>query len=251
MNSDSQSDGTATIPNELTGRVPRRTRLRLAGNTLMQVGIAAMLITVGVALDVWFAVDNVHQTQHAAALRQGGSEARAAITSLGAEGRSSALTVRYVFSAGGADYKGKALVPHALDSSLQGAPWLPIAYLPADPAINHPTAWEWSVHRSKLFAPMIFVVGGIISLLILRMQRRIVVEGMPAIARITACSSGTGRDGCYGVTYEFHTEDGTVVQGRARSGIVADIGAQTCVLYLPQKPERNMPYGLASYRVVG
>jgi hypothetical protein len=208
-----------------------------------------MLITVGAALDIWFAVDNAHETQHAAALRLGGSEATAAITSLEAEGRSSTLTVRYDFSVGGGDFKGKALVPHALDSSLQGAASLPIAYLPADPAINHPTAWEWSAQRSKLFTPMIFVAGGIISLLILHTQRRIVVEGVPAIARITACSSGTGRDGCYGVTYEFHTEDGRVVQGSARSGIVADIGAQTCVLYLPQKPERNLPYGLASYRV--
>jgi len=209
-----------------------------------------MLLTVGVALAIWMGVDAMHQTQHAAALQLGGSETDASITSLGPEGRSNIETVRYDFNANGSIFTGKSLVPKQMNSSLQASGFLPIRYLPADPTINHPVAWAWSPQWSRLFGPMIFAAAGIFSLLQVLSQRRIVMEGMPAVAAITNCSSGTGRSIWFAVTYEFRTEDGSVTEGRGRSGRALDVGAKICVLYLPQNPERSLPYGSANYRVV-
>lgn len=247
MDSNAHSAEALTIPSELMGLRPRR--VRLSGNCLLQVTIATTLLVLGVAGAVWIGVDAVRQTQHKAALRQGGSEGVALITSRGREGRSATVTVRYDFNVNGEIFTGKADVPDQLNSSLQASGSLPILYLPADPTVNHPAAWEWSPQWGSLFGPMIFAGAGIFSLALVRTQRRLVVDGVPVVAVVTACSGPVGRSVWFGVKYEFRTEDGRVMEGSGRSENRQEVGTKICVLYLPQNPEKSLPYASANYRV--
>lgn len=252
MDSNAHSAEALTIPSELMGLLPRR--VRLSGNCLLQVTIATTLLMVGVALALLRGLDYVHQTQHKAALREasaviGNSEAIGTIDQLSSYRNSH--SVRYSFIAdNGAIYTGKSEVPDQFYASLQTSGSLPIRYLPADPTVNHPAAWEWTPHWSWFFGPMIFVVAGLFSLLQVRTQRRLVIEGVPAVAVITKCSSGTGRSIWFAVTYEFRTEDGEVTEGSGRSENRQDIGTKICVLYLPENPKRSLPYASANYRAV-
>ena len=248
MDSNSQSAATETIPGELMGRVPRN--VRLSSNCRVQFTIGTMLLAVGASIAILSIVRNVHQKQHMAELRLGGNETDASITSLGPEGRSNIETVRYDFNANGTIFTGKSVVPNQMNSGLHASGSLPIRYLPADPTINHPAAWEWSPQWGILFGSMMYVAGGLFSFLFTHGQRRIVREGTPAVASITSCSSSTGRSIWFAVKYEFRTEDGTVTQGRGRYENALDVGTQICVLYLPLNPQRSLPYGSANYRAV-
>jgi hypothetical protein len=128
---------------------------------------------------------------------------------------------------------------------------IPIRYLPADPTVNHPAGWEWTalLELNWIGASIIFVVAAIVLLLLLRMDRPLLAKGAPAVANVTQCSPNTMGNG-FQVEYEFHAEDGRVTKGCGWYGSSQESGARICVLYLPQKPQRNLPYPSANYRVV-
>lgn len=239
--------GASTIPSELTGQVPRKTCLSRKG-----IGMAiriTILLALAVAVAIWVGMDTVQQMQHRAALRLGGSEAVATITWMGSSGRSATITVKYRFTVNGEIFTGKAVVPHQLYPSLLMSDSLPIRYLPADRTVNHPAAWEWSAFLvwDSFFALLMLVATAMMLLLWLRIERRLVVEGVPAVGVITKCSPST-RGGFF-VKYEFHAEDGRVIKGNGWSESSQEGGASICILYLPQNLWRNKPYPSANYRV--
>lgn len=243
-----QSSEAPAIPSALMGQVPRRTRL--SGNSLLPITIITVLLVAGVATGLVTGNRAVQQAQHRTALRAAGSNAIGNIDEL-TSGRHEYHVVWYSFVAGdGAIHKGQASVPDNLWSSLKLADPLPVLYLPGDPTVNHPAGWEWSAHQASgsFVGPAIFVAGALASLLMIHAQRRLIAEGVPAVAVIAACSSGTGRSVWFAVKYVFHTEDGTEIQGSGQYGSRLEVGARIIVLYLPQNPNRSAPYASAYYR---
>jgi hypothetical protein len=193
-------------------------------------------------------------TQHREALRQaslvlGNSEVVGTIDQVTTYRSSHA--VKYTFiAADGAIYTGESPVPNDMSSGLHENGPLSIRYLPADPNINHPAAWQESDISiwGRLFGPSIFVAGGLFSLLMMRGDRQLVAEGTAVIATVTACSAPVGRSVWFGLNYEFNTEDGTQIQGTGRYGTSLEIGTRIVVLYLPQNPQKNCPYASAYHR---
>jgi hypothetical protein len=200
-------------------------------------------------------MDAVQQMQHKAALRLGGSDAVAAMTKLGVERPSARNIVRYSFNVHGEIFTGNAIVPNQLYSSLAQSGSIPIRYLPADPTVNHPAAWEWSalLNLESFYSVLLLVTAAMLfqlpgRMLLMRMERRVVAEGAPAVASITRCFP-LYRAGGFQVEYEFRAEDGRVTKGSGWYESSQESCASICVLYLPQNPQRNQPYPSRNYRV--
>jgi hypothetical protein len=254
MDSNAHSAEALAIPSELMGLRPRR--VRLSGNSLLGVTIAAVLLLAGIATGFFIVRKAMQETQQREALREasaviGNSEALGTIDQLSSYKNSH--SVRYSFIAdNGAIYTGKSEVPDRFYAGLHTSDALPIRYLPADPTVNHPAAWEQSDYFiwGRLIGSSIFVVSGLFLLLMMRGDRRLVAEGTPVVAVVTSCSGPVGRSVWFSVTYDFRTEDGTEMQGTGKYGSSLEIGTKLVVLYLPQNPQRNGPYASAYYRAV-
>jgi len=261
MNTNFDSTGPATIPSELTGPLPRR--LQVTGNGIYLTLVAPTLLVLAVAAGLWGATNVVQQIQHKAALRRDSSDTAGEVTRT-RKGKRSDI-VYYTFTVNGIPFIGKAEAPGFLRYSLRESNHLAIRYLPANPDVSHPAAWEWSlvywqpqssdlVHLPDfssesqwLFISFISGVIGLVFLVGLRRTRKLVAEGAPATAVVTKCSRGTR--GSFFVEYEFRTEEGRVMMGSCNDS-QKEIGANFCVLYLPQNPQRNMRYSSSDYRVV-
>jgi hypothetical protein len=218
--------------------------------------IAITFLVAGVAFGIVMSRNAVQETRNREALRQaasqviGNNEVIGTVDAL-TSGRRGGGRVQYSFAAAnGAMYSGEAQVPDDMFSGLLVSNPIAVRYLPADPNVNHPAGWEESDFSiwAKPFAPAIFVVSGLSTLLSMRGQRRLVAEGTPAVAVVTDCSSAKGRSGYFSLTYKFHTEDGTEIEGNGRYGSRLETGTKFVVLYLPQNPLRNAPYASAYYR---
>ena len=125
---------------------------------------------------------------------------------------------------------------------------MPIRYVPSDPTINHPAAWEISTVPDWMpfLVPALFVGVGIMFLTLLRRQARIAAEGVPVPGFVTTCfrvKSG------WVVRYRFSTKDGDNARGSGQAASRLEEGTAVCVLYLPQNPKRNQMYPLTFYRV--
>lgn len=237
----------ATIPNELNGALPRRVSLTSAGRTNLV--FFYFLIVLALAGVVWIGVYAALQVHDRAALRSGGVETTAEIAQTWIAGRPSKLKVRYNFTVNGTAFEGVSWVPDALWQSVRDASVLPIRYLPANPKVNHPAAWEDSIAPTLLwFLPLIVPAAfGILGLTELNARRRLVTEGLAAEAVIT--KSSRSKNG-FTVSYEFRTESGKTTAGSKVFASQPEIGAKICVLYLKWQPERNMQYPTDSCRVM-
>jgi hypothetical protein len=202
-----------------------------------------VLLVVGAALLLWLSIDHFHQTQNRAALRLQSTE------TFGEVGWTMKSVVHYTFTVNGTSFKGKAVIPRHMrirDSD----PFL-IRYLPSDPTINHPAAWEWSESGdwARIISPSIFIGVALLLFLLIRADRRLVAEGLPVVAVVTECSRNRGRSGGFIAKYEFRTADGSPAAGSGWYADPKEVGAKICVLYLPQNPRRNGPYASLNYRV--
>ena len=249
------------IPSELTGPLPRKLRATRSGISLALVFLT--FLTLAVAAALWGAINTAQQVQHKVELRRGGSETVGEVTRTRNGKR--ADIVYYTFTVSGIPFMGKAEVPGFLRHDLRETNLLVIRYLLENPDVNHPAAWEWSLvywqsqrldllhlpdFSSELLwlsASLISAAIGMIFLLGLRKQRRLLTVGAPTTAVVTKCSRGT-RGSCF-VEYKFRTKEGRVMTGSC-SDSRKEIGTTFCVLYLPQNPKRNMMYPSSDYRVV-
>lgn len=245
MNHDFSSIDAASIPSELTGPLPRR--LRLSKNGIWMATAAAVMLALTAALALWFALDGVQQTRQRTALRQNGREAAGEITRVWSAGRSLKTKVAYSFVVNGVPFAGEARVPNQLVPSLYASNAIPIQYLPENPAINHPTAWEWTMDWDSFFGPAVGMALTLFLFTILRSERRLVAGGSPAAGTITRCTPG--RKGGFSVSFEFRAQDGDMTKGTGWSQSRQEVGERVCVLYLPQNPRRNLSYPSLNYRV--
>jgi hypothetical protein len=245
-NTPDASDGALTAPPELAGPTPRNVRITGVGVTTAVV--VAGLLGLVATLVVWFSMNAKKELEHRAALRQGSLVTSGEVTRIHFVGRSSTMMVNYTFPVDGTYYAGEASVPRKLEPTMSVHAFLDVRYLPADPAVNHPAAWEESTASS--FAPFtvaaVFAITAFALLAGFPREKQLAAEGKLAVATVTACSSTRGG---YQLTYEFRTEEGAQAKGGSVSDSRLQSGARIHILYMPQNPRRNQPYPMHYYRV--
>lgn len=236
----------SNMPSELSGPVPRTIRPSDGARVLQFV--LALLIGVIVVLGLRYCKLMVIDMQHRSALRQDGVDAQGEVTFLDRVGKGANI-VRYTFQTKDGTVSGKAEVPAELMQELGESTRITIRYLPYNPSINHPAAWEWSL-LSQWSVPLI--LGGLFTVWVvtftaMQRGRKLLVWGKPASGVVTNCRE-SGR-GAISVKYEFRTEAGIPVTGSGSSSERREIGERVLILYLPQKPRRNCPYPVADFYI--
>lgn len=234
-------------PSELNGPLPRRVQMNSTNASAMVVVVVLCLGVGGVM--VGSACQGIlTQARQRTALRQEGRNTVGKVTATHA-GHGSP-TVTYAFEANGLNYSGKAeltnyhLIFHESDQ-------IAIRYLPTDPTVNHPADWEWSGLVIMDLIPKVFMLFltsiGVVALVALFRDRKLARRGRPTKGVVRDCSAGKSG---FRVEYEFRTDDGVPVTGHASSPDEYGAGARVCILYLPQKPQRNSMYPLRYFEVV-
>lgn len=148
-------------------------------------------------------------------MRRDGIEATSQVTGFSDIGRyGRILGVSYSFTVNGTSFRGEGAVPEQLERSVRESTTLTIRYLPANPRVNYPVGWEeypdyWAWFF--LMLPMLPVYVGIMMLRSGHKERRLLAEGLPAIATITR-SYLFGRSGHYW-EYESRTRDADIHSG--------------------------------------
>ncbi len=263
MDSSLSVDSASIIPSELTGPLPRR--LQTTGSGIYSLIVSTVVLAFTVLMALWGAKNTVQQIEHRAAIRRDGVETVGEVTRIW-KGRH-ASTIDYTFTMNGTLFTGKAELPWQLQNDVERSNSLNIRYTPMHPEINHPAAWEWSFIRwlplstdlihvpdfsaefGWLFGSLMWGSIGLVYLIALGRERTLVAEGVPATAVVTKCSPPKGRSGIV-IKYEFRTLDGRVINGRSGGyDRLREIGANICILYLPQNPKRNQTYPSRNFRV--
>jgi hypothetical protein len=237
-----------TPPRELTRALPRETQLSGRGKLMAVMGWIFLMASI----PVYILMQNQdrERTARVEALRTQGREANGEIVRLWhSSGKSHTPMVSYAFTANGVRLHGESSVPGDSWDGIQKVGFLPIRYLPSNPATNHPAAWEESGPPAWMtfIFPVILVVAGAFMLWNLRRQSQVAAEGVPAAGVVTKCFRV--KNG-WVVRYQFRVKDGTVGFGRDQVHRKLEAGAAVCVLYLPEKPGRCFLYPMCSYRVV-
>ena len=231
-----------TPPDELTGPTPRR--VSASDNTTKSAMAFGFLVLVFGAVAIWGSATAYRQYQLRTALRQTHEMVTGTVTRV-LHGRGSA-TVDYTFSIAGVDYFGSAEVRSVADP--QPAEPIQIRYSPANPAMNHPDAWEWSAYSD--LPPFVFsyfmLFMGCIAIVYLLRTRKLVAYGQPAVASVENCVSN-GK--FYRIEYSFRTESGGEQSGKSDSKEALEIGSKVWILHLPQNPRRNCIYPNAEFDV--
>jgi hypothetical protein len=143
-------------------------------------------------------------------------------------------------------------MPGSLYGDFQESDRILIRFLPSDPTVNHPDAWDWPLFLEPIDTIIMssfyifFGAMGCIMLAILYRERKLAREGRPAVAVVSTCAR---KDRTFRAQYEFRTEDGSSIEDSGYCSIQYEPGAIICVLYLPQNPRRNDPYPLPNFRV--
>jgi hypothetical protein len=236
-----------TPPRELTRALPRE--ISMTGSGIVVAILAAMVLLGSVPLLVLLRSANARDKAQAEALRTEGRETAGQIVRLWhTTGKSHTPTVTYAFTANGTRLHADATVPGEFWSGLRTGGVLPVRYLPSDPNINHPAAWEISTVPDWMpfLLPALLGGIGILFLTLLRRQAQVAANGIPAAGVVTKCfrvKSG------WVVRYRFHTKDGAIARGSSQAAGRLEESATICVLYLTKNPKRNQMYPTGLYRV--
>lgn len=232
-----------TAPSELTGALPRKTRMAPGGVQL--VVLATVFLLWGGTWLFFCCRGAAQEMARTAALRRGSSrETTGEVTWVSSR---APHRLSYAFTANGVALTGECSLPSHL--YFRRGDNLIIRFLPSNPAMNHPADWEgpapdWWV--PCVFAAFLALISTPL-IVSLRRDRRLVAEGVPVGGVVLKCSP-RGRGG-WTAKYEFRTEDGRVAEGSSDCWNRLEAGSAVCVLYHPQNPRRNKAYSAVTYRV--
>jgi hypothetical protein len=250
---DLASSGRAALsaPSELAGPLPRPVRLNLNGDARYLFMLVLLFFVGGCIVLGWTAFDDVQQFQRRAVLRTDGREVIGEITGF-SHTHNGPTKVKYRFPVYGVTYTGSAAEPDTWgsDPSLSKSDRILVRFLPSNPAINHPDAWEWTVFVGAVptvFVIFFWVMGGFALVMLLR-DRKLAREGKAASAIVTSC---TRSDKLFRIEYEFRTEEGASMRGKSDRLEAQEAGAQIWILYLPKRPSRNQTYPLPLFDAAG
>jgi hypothetical protein len=244
MTSETSDRAASAVPDELVGPTPRE--VYLSGNLASFLTVVVLLFIVGGGTVLgWWTFDAIRQSEHRAALRSGGQVIGGSITALTYSHGDS--FVSYTFTVNGRRYFGKSQVSGATPLR---ARQIAVVYLPSDPAINHPAAWEWSPLMQIMVVPFsLFFMGVTVwGLAHIHRERVLARKGKPARGIVTSC---TPEKSGYQIEYEFRTDEGEHVNGTSDSQAPYESGQNIWILYLTKDPRRNHSYPLSDYEIPG
>jgi hypothetical protein len=233
-----------TAPRELKSALPRQTRF--SGRGMFNIILSVVFLFAALFLGLWLKNEASKDTAHTRQLHAQGQEASGEINKLWES--KSARMVAYEFTANGARIHGESEVPDKMWAGVRRAGFLPVRYLPSDPTVNHPAAWdaerlpEWF----PVVIPLLWVLGSGFLLFNLRRQGKVATDGVPAAGVVTKCRRVKGG---WAARYQFRTPEGAIAKGRDRVYSKLEPGSSVCVLYLPDNPRRNHIYPLCLYTV--
>ena len=222
-----------TPPAELSVPLPRPASLDVSGVVL---GALLLVVFGGFVLGTLYG--GAREIAVSTKLRRESREAAGMVTRLRTRGTT---RVTYAFSADGVAFTGQCSVSLDHWRGLRKGGPLPIRFLPSDPGINHPAAWEGP--EGDWWSPCVpstpLAALGIWSLISVRRRRQLQAEGLPTAGVVVTCNRFPGG---WVARYQFRTQDGCVVAGSDKVRERLDIGTTICVLHLPQHPRRNLVY---------
>jgi hypothetical protein len=240
-----------TAPSELAGPLPRRVTLNFDGDARYLLIIVLLFFVGGGIWLVWKGYNDVLQFQHRTVLRSDGRDVIGEVTGF-SFGRERPTTVNYRFTVHGVTYSGSADEARTPGpgTSLNKSDKILVRFLPSNPAINHPKAWEWSafIGLEYIAFQVFFMAMGGLALAVLWRDRKLAREGRVAEGVVTNC---TRKNGSFRVEYEFRTEDGVPVKGNSDCVDEYGASARIWILYLPQRPRRNHIYPLSFFDIAG
>jgi hypothetical protein len=243
-----------TVPNlppELSTPVPRTIRQSDYRRHINKV--AAFMLGLVVILDLCICINAGLEVHRRSVLRQEGTEVvLGEIIEIKEHGRTPDV-VSYTFTASGKTVIGKAGAPLKLRQTLRESKFLAVRYLPSNPAVNHPAAWEYPYEHEPLWLVILaLVINASIAFLPscflykFSKERKLLTWGKPAVGVVTKCVSVRR---AFRLKYEFRTETGTTFDGGGWSLLPQAIGAEIWILYLPRNPRLNLLYPHPEYIV--
>jgi hypothetical protein len=242
MDLESSCYASSDAPSELAGQLPRTVTLKLDGDGRYLL-IVVLIFFVGGSLWLgWKGYDDVQQFKEELCCE-------ATVSVVGevtgfSYHRHGPTSAKYQFTFDGATDSGSAEEPNAGPvTSLHKSDKILIRFLPCNPSINHPYAWEWSLAFQIFF----WLMGSFALILLLR-DRTLARKGNVASGIVTSCIH---KDHFSHRECEFRTADGAPMKGHTDRKGGYETGATVWVLYLPQRPRRNDLYPVLLFDIVG
>jgi len=226
------------IPEELVVRDKRK--ISLSGNDAwfgFIVGILGLIL--GLYAIGRYCYDLSIQIPEREALRKEGRTITGTVSRISSTRRTGEY-VEYSFLILGKTYIGKAHIADGNDD-VERNKSIQIRYLPSDPNVNHPAAWEWSAVTGLnvvVFA-VIFASIGAFALIFLNREKEILKRGDPVRGKVLRCEP---RKSIFRVSYLFTTDEGIQIEGSSENYEQYERGDGIWVLYLPKNPKRNRSY---------
>ena len=233
MDLESYSCAVVGAPSELVGPLPRTVMLRLDGDGRYLL-IVVLIFFVGGSLWLgWKGYDDVQQFKERALLRSDGRLVVGEVKGLSYH-RHGQTGVNYQFAFDGVIDSGSAEEPNAgPGTSLHKSDKILVRFLPSNPAVNHPDAWEWSpaIGWDWIAFQVFFWLMGSFALVLLLRDRTLARKGNVASGVVTSCIR---KDRFFHTEYEFRTADGASMKGHTDRKDEYETGATVWVLYLPR-----------------
>ena len=239
------STGHSLAP-ELERSAPRDVGLTRGGRALTLV--AWLLVAGAVAGGVALHVEAERQSQAASDFDQRSVTASAVVDRLWRKNsdEDKPAFAAFHFDANGARIDGESRLPLRQWRRLSTGSTVPLRYLPENPS-RFVLAGQ---RRGGMPLAVPYVISSILAALALvcfaavQWQRRLLSEGRPASAVVTAVRKHKGSHGATHseIAYEFRVLAGTVATGKSTAGKPAVVGARISVVYDPEQPKRNRPY---------
>lgn len=246
----SVSDESEGIPAELAMPTPRR--VALTGTGWLNVFAAMFFFFIGVGLGFHLVHRVMLDRAKHEALQKDGIRISSQVTRKWTQGRSSVPHISYTFAVNGVYYTGQSQIPKELWRSLRADDSLPVMYLPENPSINRPTAWEVPGYSNMFLYlyPAFIVVFGLFIVRRLPLQRRLAAEGIGVRGCVTECV-GPSRSG-FSLDYSFRNANSHEVEiGSCPSDRSWKVGSNVWVIYLPSDPSRSeiYPFNVGLFRI--
>ena len=239
-------------PRELLHSPPRHVVLSGGGVALAVLGV--ILVLGAIAAAAFLGRESSRQGENYRLLQQEGREADARIVRRWwTKGENKRLRVKYEFAVEGRSYVKEVKVPKARANTVAEDGAIRIRFVPSNPAINHPAAWNSEPMPSW---PAIVVGIGLLILaagiaMALRRQMELLSEGRAAPAIVTKISKEQHQHGSSTIIhYEFPLLSGNIAKGKSacsRKGV--DTGTVLPVVYDPNNTRRSAIYPLSLVRV--
>lgn len=236
-----------TPPDSLGYSSLRPVRLTGQGRALILVTVA--LVIGAVVLGVFLGGVARRLTDEQRLLRTEGIPADATVTRAWIDaGKERQHWIAYRFEYAGRGYTHRVETPRKIWRGLSKGATVPVRFVPTQPSINHPIAWDAPAFPLWL-AGLLAGTLAALSLLLpipVRRQTRLLAEGRPAPGRVTGFKK---TDKAIQVQYEFRLLSGAIAKGKTNASKPPLEGSPLCVLYDPENPRRNALYPLSLVRL--